>query len=113
MRSRFTIAVRAAQWVAFFVSALFLLSLATPMAAHGQVQTACANRDEIVSALESRYGERPVAAGLAGERVIVEIFAAPDGATWTILLTRPDGISCAVLIGEAWRSTLNLDGDST
>ena len=110
MRSCFTTAVRAAARAAFFVSALFIASLA-PAPAHAQA--ACADRDEIVSALESRYGERPVAAGLAGERAIVEVFAAPDGATWTILLTRPDGISCAILAGEAWRPVPKPAGDTT
>lgn len=111
MRSCLTIAVRAAARAAFFVSALFLLSLAAPAAA--RAQTACADRNEIVSALASRYGERPAAAGLAGERLVVEVFAAPDGATWTILLTRPDGVSCAILAGEAWRDIPNPVGDRT
>lgn len=109
MRSCLTTAVRAAARAAFFVSALFLSSLGAPPTA--RAQAACADRDDIVSALASRYGEQPVAAGLAGERVIVEVFAAPAGATWTILLTRPDGISCAILAGEAWRWNPNPVGD--
>lgn len=110
MPSRFTTPFRAARRAVFFVSALAVGPLA---ASPAHAQAACAGRDEIVRMLESQYGERPAAAGLAGDRVVVEVFAAPDGASWTILLTRPDGISCAILAGEAWHPVPQPAGDQT
>lgn len=109
MRSCFTTAVRAALRAAFFVSALFLP--VTVPTAPADARTVCAARDEIVSVLDSRYGERPAAVGMAGERVVVEVFATPDGTTWTIVLTRADGVSCIVLAGEAWRPVPRSVGD--
>ncbi len=33
---------------------------------------------------------------------MVEIYATDDGATWTMVVTTPEGQSCVVASGEAW-----------
>lgn len=109
MPSRFMTALRAAPRAAFLVSAFaFLPPVATPALA----QAGCAEREEVVRALESQYGERLLASGLAGERVAVEVFVRPDGASWTIVLTRPDGTSCAILAGKVWHPAPQAPGDT-
>ncbi len=65
-------------------------------------QTACTTRSEVAERLAGDYAERPVAAGLASSGAVIEVFTRGDGATWTIVLTRPDGPSCLVATGEAW-----------
>ncbi len=33
---------------------------------------------------------------------MVEIYATDDGATWSMVITTPEGQSCVVASGEAW-----------
>lgn len=49
--------------------------------------------------LVDRYGEAPQIALMQQDGAIIEVWAAPDGATWTILKTTPDGLSCMLSSG--------------
>lgn len=64
-------------------------------------QTACGAHADIVKQLGDRYRERPIAAGLSSQGAIMEVFASKEGSTWTLVLTRPDGVSCLVATGES------------
>lgn len=72
----------------------------TPAAA----QTVCMNRAEVLEQLSSNYAETPIALGLDKGGDVFEIFSSGDGATWTMVLTRPDGATCLVASGEAWQA---------
>ncbi len=48
--------------------------------------------------------ETPIALGLEKRGDVVEIFSSGDGATWTMVFTRPDGETCLVASGEAWQA---------
>lgn len=61
----------------------------------------CGDRDEMVRTLAVQYREQPRAMGLANQTAIIEVFTSKAG-TWTILLTKPDGASCILGVGEAW-----------
>ncbi len=77
---------------------LILWATSNPAAA----QAACTTRSEVAEQLAGDYAEAPVAAGLASSGAVIEVFTSGDGATWTIVLTRPEGTSCLVAAGEAW-----------
>ena len=64
--------------------------------------SACAPRAAIVAQLERKYGETRRGAGLQNRGAVTEVFASAATGTWTIIVTRPDGVSCAVAAGEAW-----------
>lgn len=51
--------------------------------------------------LASKYGEHPVAAGVA-QSGMVYVTANPETGTFTVLLRRPDGISCILVAGRGW-----------
>jgi len=72
-----------------------------PASAQG-VPSVCRARDALLSQLESKYGEVPVAIGVA-DGALVELLTAKDGITWTIILTSPKGISCLIASGDGWR----------
>ena len=38
---------------------------------------------------------------------LVEVFASNNGTSWTIVVTRPDGLSCIVAVGEDWETLPN------
>lgn len=64
--------------------------------------SACAPRAAVVAQLERKYGETRRGAGLQNRGAVTEVFASATTGTWTIIVTRPDGLSCAVAAGEAW-----------
>jgi hypothetical protein len=65
-------------------------------------QSAAAPRSQIVNLLSQRFAEAPVALGLAHDGGLVEIFTSPDGSTWTMVLTRPNGMSRVLATGQVW-----------
>lgn len=80
-------------------AALVMLSgLWTPASA----QTVCSARSNVIEQLGTQYAEAPVSMGLTSNGTLIEVFSSEDGATWTIISTRPDGTSCVVASGEAW-----------
>lgn len=81
------------------VLAATLVAAAQPAVAQG---APCAPRERIVAQLESKYGETRRGVGLQSRGAVTEIYASEKTGTWTILVTRPDGTSCAVAAGEAW-----------
>lgn len=65
-----------------------------------QSQQVCNTREVIVGALKGKYNEIPVAMGLVNNGLMMELFSSPDGATWSIAMTRPDKVMCLVTGGE-------------
>ena len=68
-------------------------------------EAVCGNRADVLDQLAGRWSEAPVAMGLKDDGSVLEIVAAADGATWTALVTFPNGSSCVVATGERWEST--------
>jgi hypothetical protein len=62
----------------------------------------CAERSKVIERLEERYGETLQSLGLQANSSVLEIYASETTGTWTILLTRPDGVSCLMASGQAW-----------
>ena len=84
--------------------------LTTPALAPAQRSTGppCGPRKHVVEFLDTRFGERLIARGLAESGQIVEIYASSKG-TWTIIATAPSGVSCLIAGGEAWETLLTAD----
>jgi hypothetical protein len=74
----------------------------------------CGPRDQVVQALATKYGETRRSVGMSGPDQMMELFAADETRTWTILVSRPDGSSCLVASGsnfEAVTEQLPARGD--
>jgi hypothetical protein len=84
-------------------SAVVIGSLALGWSAPAQAQSVCLPHAEVVKRLEAQFGEVPVAVGLGRDGRLVEVFAAADGATWTLAVVLPNGMSCVVADGEHWQ----------
>ena len=76
---------------------------AAALAPPAQAQANCAMRDTIVERLEAKYGETLTGGGLRSETQVVEVWAAEETGTWTVLMTRADGISCIMASGTNWQ----------
>lgn len=62
----------------------------------------CGPRDGVVNHLTSRFSETLSARGLQNAQSIIEIWTSQENGTYTILITRTDGVSCVVSSGTHW-----------
>lgn len=74
----------------------------TSASAAQEVIPTCAARATIVSHLFTKYGETPIGVGLAANGGLIEVLSRPDGASWTIIISMPNGVSCLLATGESW-----------
>jgi hypothetical protein len=86
-----------------------VLALAGPSLAQAPPQGAaispgCHSHADLTEMLGQKFAEEPTAAGLQSNGQLLEVFVANDGMSWTIVVTRPDGWSCIVAVGEHWES---------
>ena len=89
------------------VAAILLLCLCK--AAFGQSR--CDLRGRLLAQLAERYRETPIALGVDSRGRLIEVLASPDGSTWTIVVTSPQGHSCMVTAGEGWRAVPRKDAE--
>lgn len=95
------------------VSGLALAALLPGAAPRAQGEAvSCATRANVLAYLGRRYAEAPAATGLADNGATLEVLTTPEGETWTIILTMPDGTSCLIAAGEAWQPLLPATGTS-
>lgn len=83
---------------AAFAAAIFLSATSV------QAQIVCVPRSDVLAHLAKKYHEAPVAIGVTSAGALVEVLTTGDGATWTIIVTGPNGLSCLVAAGEGWRT---------
>jgi hypothetical protein len=62
----------------------------------------CGPREALATALEQGFGEQRLSHGVLDSGALLELWAAQDGSTWTLLTVRPDGIACVVATGNSW-----------
>ena len=62
----------------------------------------CADRAKFVDQLEKKYSEQISARGLQSSDRLLEIFTSSETGSFTVLLTRPDGVSCVLATGTNW-----------
>ncbi len=66
--------------------------------------TFCAPHKELAAMLKQNWHEEQVGAGINFRGILVGLFSSPDGVTWTLTFTRPNGESCVITAGRDWRS---------
>lgn len=85
-----------------YLSPLVLAALASvPMPATAG-PAFCAERTQIAERLTTAYAEQLAGGGLQSSNGLIEVWTTETGSTWTILMTRPDGISCVMATGTNW-----------
>ena len=81
-------------------AATALLLLAATPGANAEETRACAERSRVVQKLQEKFGETLRSLGLHRDDGVVEVYASEETGTWTILMTRPDGMSCLLAAGQ-------------
>lgn len=79
--------------------ALALLLLAAP----ADAGTVCGQHADILVKFAKQFDEHPVARALSHPGAIFEVLASPEGKTWTVILTPPNGPTCVIGTGEYWQ----------
>lgn len=77
-------------------------AIAAKPAGAQEVSILWAERALVVEELEKKYTEIPRALGVTSDGSIIELFSAPDGDTWTLVITLPNGLSRVMASGESW-----------
>jgi hypothetical protein len=65
-------------------------------------QSAGMDRAVVVKQLLEKHSEKPVGMGIATNGGVIELFTSSDGATWTLIMTMPNGKSVMVGAGQDW-----------
>jgi hypothetical protein len=65
-------------------------------------QMLCNKRAAVMEHLSQQYSEAPSALGMSANGGVIEVLTSKDGATFTILMTTPEGLSCLVAMGSNW-----------
>lgn len=68
----------------------------------------CLKHDDMVAMLKT-FGEEPVSAGISNTGPMIEIFASPDGSTWSLVVSGTDGMACMTVAGEGWRDMKRVE----
>jgi hypothetical protein len=76
----------------------------TSVSADAATNVVCVERLQFIERLKRVYDERQISRGINFNGVMVEVFASQEG-HFTILATRPDGLSCLIASGENWQET--------
>lgn len=80
-----------------------LIGLALAFAALGGAASAatCADRAHVVKQLEERFGETLYANAMSSTQDVLEVFASPEGESWTVLVFLPErNLSCLAASGN-------------
>jgi hypothetical protein len=92
---------------AFSVLAWLIVDTTVATAQQGrggpQPRLACNSHDKLVEMLGSTYTEAPNAFGLQANGHLLEVFVSRKSGSWTMVSTRPDGVSCIVAAGQHWQ----------
>lgn len=89
-------------WLYIMLVLICLVLLTMAKAARAQGVPPCMSFTATAEALEGKYRETPVGAGLVNEGAAVVLFATASGATWTLVVRKADGETCFLASGSDW-----------
>jgi len=96
------------------IAAAALLAPSLAAIALAQSRQVCGERAGVIAGLGAQYGERVAAQGVTAGGLLLELLVAPplkpgdprppgySEGSWTIIVTRPDRMSCIGASGEGW-----------
>jgi len=75
------------------------LGLLIYTAATAKAQPVCMPHDDLTEQLYANFSEAPAAIAIANNGALVQLFAKRDRSSWTLVMTRPGGLSCVLVAG--------------
>lgn len=89
--------------------AVLAAMIAIGLSAGPAAAQACVKHEEIVEKLKGKFQEKQLGYGLIGDKAIMELYASKKG-SWTIIVTRSNGISCVIAAGTDWERNVEIAG---
>ncbi len=69
----------------------------------------CLPRAALVEKLTTTYHEEMTGGGLQNPQQLLEIWSSDRTGSFTVFITRPNGVSCIMATGLHWNSVLSVD----
>ncbi len=85
-----------------FAVVAFAFALLLHTAATVKAQPVCMPHDDNRMELQRNFLEAPAAMAIANNGALIELYAKRDKSSWTLVMTRPGGLSCVLVAGEEW-----------
>ncbi len=79
---------------------LLALALFAGSSSFVAAQMLCVDRVDMLNRLASEYGEELIEVKMIEDHGLLEVLKSPTKGTWTLLLTKPGGISCVLATGK-------------
>ena len=80
------------------------LVLATQQALAEAPKRNCAQRDQVLERLTTKFGETRQSIGLGSKNRVLEVYASDETGTWTVTVTMPTGKTCIVAAGRSFEN---------
>jgi len=81
-------------------------ALAPPVMAQS---VTCLPRTALVQSLESTHGEHLTGGGMQNALHVVEVWSSAQSGSFTVFVTRADGMACIVATGQNWHNSVPQD----
>ncbi len=91
-----------------FSAALVFGAAALAPPAPAQVSN-CLPREMLVQNLSDNYGEILTGGGLQSAYQLLEIWSSEKTGSFTVFITRPDGLSCIMATGHNWSGNTRVN----
>ena len=65
-------------------------------------QRICAPYEKMAEVLGEKFREQSIGMGVAASGMRLEVFASPDGKTWTVVGIQGNGLACVLVDGVSW-----------
>ena len=76
-------------------------ALAPPVQAQSMT---CFPRETLIQTLQSNHGEQLIGGGLQNQTHVIELWSSDATGSFTVFVTRADGLSCVVATGQNWHN---------
>ena len=83
------------------MSALVLIIGSSLFAPAASAQPVCGTHSAVSDNLKKSYAEVPVSMGVTIGGGVIEVYASPK-VTWTLVISKPNGVSCLIAAGQDW-----------
>lgn len=90
------------EYLIIVAMALIVLSFSLAVPAPAQ-QPPCGPHSQMVETLENEFGEARTAIAMEASGFVMQVYRSLQN-TWTILMTLPNGMTCAVATGTHWEN---------
>lgn len=69
----------------------------------------CLPREALIQSLKTTHGEQLTGGGLRSSTQLIELWSSDQTGSFTVFVTRADGLACIVATGQNWHNAITRD----